>query len=46
MITPMYRVAQWATGAIPHVCDAPPGILTTEDLPHILPRGPYRAAAK
>jgi 2,4-diaminopentanoate dehydrogenase len=25
---------------------APPGILTTEDLPHILPRGPRPAAAK
>ena len=26
--------------AIPYVCGARPGILTTEDLPHILPRGP------
>jgi 4-hydroxy-tetrahydrodipicolinate reductase len=26
--------------AIPYLCAAPPGILTTEDLPHILPRGP------
>ncbi len=26
--------------SIPYVCAAKPGILTTQDLPHILPRGP------
>jgi len=29
--------------AIPYVCQAPPGILTTEDLPHIVTRGPRAA---
>jgi hypothetical protein len=28
--------------AIPYVCAAPPGMLTTEDLPRILSRGPRR----
>jgi len=32
--------ANGPVNAIPYVCGAPPGILTTEDLPHILPRGP------
>ena len=32
--------ANGPVNAIPYVCDAAPGILTTEDLPHILPRGP------
>jgi len=32
--------ANGPVNAIPYVCAAPPGILTTEDLPHILPRGP------
>jgi 4-hydroxy-tetrahydrodipicolinate reductase len=32
--------ANGPVNAIPYVCDAPPGILTTEDLPHMLPRGP------
>ncbi len=29
--------------SIPYVCQAPPGILTTVDLPHITARGPRRA---
>jgi 2,4-diaminopentanoate dehydrogenase len=32
--------ANGPVNAIPYVCDARPGILTTEDLPIILPRGP------
>ena len=32
--------ANGPVNAIPYVCQAPPGILTTEDLPHLLPRGP------
>jgi hypothetical protein len=32
--------ANGPVNAIPYVCAAPPGILTTEDLPHIVPRGP------
>jgi 4-hydroxy-tetrahydrodipicolinate reductase len=32
--------ANGPVNAIPYVCAAAPGILTTEDLPHILPRGP------
>jgi 4-hydroxy-tetrahydrodipicolinate reductase len=32
--------ANGPVNAIPYVCAARPGILTTEDLPHILPRGP------
>ena len=32
--------ANGPVNAIPYVCAAPPGMLTTEDLPHILPRGP------
>ena len=32
--------ANGPVNAIPFVCAARPGILTTEDLPHILPRGP------
>ena len=32
--------ANGPVNAIPYVCAAPPGLLTTEDLPHILPRGP------
>jgi hypothetical protein len=35
--------ANGPVNAIPYVCAARPGILTTEDLPHILPRGPRRA---
>ena len=35
--------ANGPVNAIPYVCAARPGILTTEDLPHILPRGPPRA---
>jgi 4-hydroxy-tetrahydrodipicolinate reductase len=34
--------ANGPVNAIPYVCAAPPGLLTTEDLPHILPRGPRR----
>jgi 4-hydroxy-tetrahydrodipicolinate reductase len=36
--------ANGLVNAIPYVCAAPPGILTTEDLPHILPRGPRRTS--
>ena len=36
--------ANGPVNAIPYVCAARPGILTTEDLPHILPRGPRRTA--
>jgi 4-hydroxy-tetrahydrodipicolinate reductase len=32
--------ANGPVNAIPYVCRARPGILTTEDLPHIVPRGP------
>ncbi len=32
--------ANGPVNAIPYVCAARPGLLTTEDLPHILPRGP------
>jgi 4-hydroxy-tetrahydrodipicolinate reductase len=32
--------ANGPVNAIPYVCAARPGILTTEDLPHIVPRGP------
>jgi 4-hydroxy-tetrahydrodipicolinate reductase len=35
--------ANGPVNSIPYVCAARPGILTTEDLPHILPRGPRRA---
>jgi 4-hydroxy-tetrahydrodipicolinate reductase len=38
--------ANGPVNAIPYVCSAAPGILTTEDLPHILPRGPQRAFAR
>jgi 4-hydroxy-tetrahydrodipicolinate reductase len=34
--------ANGPVNAIPFVCDAPPGILTTDELPHLLPRGPRR----
>ena len=39
---PAYN-ANGLVNAVPYVCQAPPGILTTEDLPHILPRGPRAA---
>jgi 2,4-diaminopentanoate dehydrogenase len=32
--------ANGPVNAIPYVCAARPGLLTTEDLPHLLPRGP------
>jgi len=32
--------ANGPVNAVPYVCTAPPGMLTTEDLPHMLPRGP------
>ena len=32
--------ANGPVNAIPYVCEAKPGILSTEDLPHMLPRGP------
>jgi 2,4-diaminopentanoate dehydrogenase len=35
--------ANGPVNAIPYVCAAAPGLLTTEDLPHILPRGPRLA---
>jgi 2,4-diaminopentanoate dehydrogenase len=34
--------ANGLVNAIPYVCACAPGILTTEELPHILARGPYR----
>lgn len=37
--------ANGLVNAVPYVCAAPPGILTTEDLPHVLPRGSSRTAA-
>jgi hypothetical protein len=36
---PAYN-ANGLVNAVPYVCDARPGLLTTEDLPHVLPRGP------
>ena len=36
---PAYN-ANGLVNAVPYVCAARPGILTTEDLPHMLPRGP------
>jgi hypothetical protein len=36
MTKPRYRTA------IPYICAARPGILITEDLPYISPRGPRR----
>jgi hypothetical protein len=36
---PAYN-ANGLVNAVPYVCGAQPGMLTTEDLPHILPRGP------
>ena len=36
---PAYN-ANGLVNAVPYVCGARPGMLTTEDLPHILPRGP------
>jgi len=41
MYVPAFN-ANGPVNAIPYVCAARPGILTTEDLPHILPRGPRR----
>jgi 4-hydroxy-tetrahydrodipicolinate reductase len=38
--------ANGPVNAIPYVCGAPPGILTTEDLPHVLPRGPRPEARR
>ena len=38
--------ANGPVNAIPYVCAADPGILTTEDLPHFLPSGPRRRAAE
>jgi 2,4-diaminopentanoate dehydrogenase len=32
--------ANGPVNAIPYICSARPGILTTEELPHVLPRGP------
>jgi hypothetical protein len=37
--TPAYT-ANRPVNAVPHVCEAPPGILSTADLPPITPRGP------
>jgi len=37
--------ANGAVNAIPYVCAAAPGFLTTEDLPHILARGPRGPAS-
>ena len=38
--------ANGPVNAIPYVCAAPPGLLTAEDLPHILPRGPRAGSPK
>lgn len=35
--------ANGLVNAIQYVCASPPGILTTEELPHILARGPHSA---
>ncbi|MGH9019017.1 MAG: dihydrodipicolinate reductase, partial [Acidimicrobiales bacterium] len=43
-IVPAFN-ANGLVNAIPFVCRARPGFLTTEDLPHILPRGPRHDAA-
>lgn len=43
--TPAYT-ANRPVNAIPYVCAAPPGILTTPDLPFITPAGPQPAAAQ
>lgn len=40
---PAYN-ANGPVNAIPYVCAGPSGILTTEDLPHVLPRGPRHGA--
>jgi 4-hydroxy-tetrahydrodipicolinate reductase len=37
--------ANGPVNAIPFVCAAEPGLLTTEQLPHLLPRGPREPAA-
>jgi hypothetical protein len=37
--------ANGPVNAIPYVRTAPPGFLTTEDLPPVLPRGPRPQAA-
>jgi 4-hydroxy-tetrahydrodipicolinate reductase len=42
--TPAYT-ANRPVNAIPYVCAAPPGILTTEDLPVITPAGPKLGTA-
>ncbi len=39
---PAYN-ANGPVNAVPYLCAARPGILTAEDLPHILPRGPHPA---
>jgi 2,4-diaminopentanoate dehydrogenase len=36
--------ANGPVNAIPYVCDAAPGLLTTDELPHLLRRGPRRSA--
>ena len=41
MYVPAFN-ANGPVNAIPYVCAARAGILTTEDLPHIVPRGPRR----
>lgn len=38
--------ANGLVNAIPYICAARPGVLTTEDLPHILPRGPHSTDAQ
>jgi hypothetical protein len=38
-VVPAYN-ANGLVNAVPYVCGARPGMLTAEDLPHILPRGP------
>ena len=43
--TPAYT-ANRPVNAIPYVCDAPPGILSTSDLPPITPAGPHPPTAR
>ena len=41
-VTPAYT-ANRPVNAVPYVCAAPPGILSTTDLPVMTPAGPVRA---
>jgi len=39
----MVATAMRIVNAVPHVCDAPPGLVSSLDLPHTLPVDPFRA---